>query len=281
MKNIPIAIAVSPITHVMLSTHSYHCDANMAVSVHPHAVSSLFLVIVISFSFPWEIYTIILSPITNVYISALSLVLFLSSSLSLSLSVTSISVSLCEIQRMEIQRWKSTITDATATTTTRRPQAIVCLTYSRTYARTHACTHAPTRFKYRLRQCRRHTHVVVAACDTARDDRAHTNCAAYSGLSYIVSYYAYAILPGFARAAGGVCHTYILYAAKYSDSIYPRCVALIDRICQRKASQLAGLKAYLDNLVCCKLSSSKPKVLLNNAMYYLIFTQLNKYMYLS
>jgi len=115
----------------------------------------------------------------------LFLCLFVSLSLSLSLSLSiylSICLSqfpsLCEMQEMEMRRWKSTITDATAMTTTQRPRAIVCLMYSRTYARSHACI-APTRFKYRRRQCWRHTRVVVAAYVTACDDRAHTNCAAY------------------------------------------------------------------------------------------------------
>lgn len=89
----------------------------------------------------------------------------------------SLATSALRAREMEMRRWKSTITDATATTSARRPRAVV----RHMHARVHTCTRthsAAMRFKYRRRRCRRHTRV-VAACATARDDRVHTNCAAY------------------------------------------------------------------------------------------------------
>jgi len=177
---------------------------------------------------------------------SLSVCLSLSLSLSIYLSIClSQFPSLCEMQEMEMRRWKSTITDATAMTTTQRPRAIVCLMYSRTYARSHACI-APTRFKYRRRQCWRHTRVVVAAYVTACDDRAHTNCAAYPSwvtLSLVLCIRDIVGIRTSSRRRICVCAVRQTFRIRY-----PHCVVHIDRISEKSAANLLTicLKAYLD-----------------------------------
>lgn len=88
---------------------------------------------------------------------------------------------------------------------------------------------------------KRHTHAVVAACVTARDDRVHTNCAAYQSwvtLSRIMHIRTY-ILPRFVWAIGGVraigsyvlCANSLLIRYQIERCVYVLKLITDDRTC--------------------------------------------------
>jgi len=110
---------------------------------------------------------------------------------SCSSSSSLLSVYLCATHEMEMRRWKSTITDATATTA-RRPRAVVASRMMHARARARARASDSIRASTTSR-CDATRHARSA---TARDDRVHTNCAAHPELSYIVPYYAFEISLG-------------------------------------------------------------------------------------